>query len=114
MGEVYLARDLKLGRKVALKLLQPGIFDAERAERFLFEAQVLARFNHPNIVTVFDQGKDGDFTFMVMEFVEGQTLERVIEKGGPMPIEQGLAVAEEPFAEADRCAQWILDTWLAD
>ncbi|PKN44951.1 MAG: hypothetical protein CVU63_09635, partial [Deltaproteobacteria bacterium HGW-Deltaproteobacteria-20] len=61
MGEVYLARDTRLGRKVALKLIRSDAFaDHDAVERFLFEARVTARFAHPHIVTVFDVGEHRD------------------------------------------------------
>src|SRR5256886_2987691 len=75
MGEVYLAQDTVLGRKVALKLL-PAYFtkDPERLRRFEQEARSASALNHPNIVTVHEIGQDGAFHFITQEFVEGVTL----------------------------------------
>jgi len=75
MGEVYLAQDTVLGRKVALKLL-PAYFtkDRERLRRFEQEARSASALNHPNIVTVHEIGQDGAFHFITQEFVEGVTL----------------------------------------
>ena len=75
MGEVYLAQDTLLGRKVALKLL-PAHFteDAERLRRFEQEARATSALNHPNIVTIHEIGHEGSFHFIAQEFVEGVTL----------------------------------------
>lgn len=75
MGEVYLARETKLNRRVALKIL-PSQFvaDAERANRFEREAQALSALNHPNLTTIFEVGELNGLHFIAMEFVEGQTL----------------------------------------
>jgi len=75
MGEVYLAEDALLGRKVALKLL-PAAFttDTERLRRFEQEARAASGLNHPNIVTIHEIGQDGDLHFIAQEFVEGATL----------------------------------------
>src|SRR5215469_1668190 len=75
MGEVYRARDTKLGRNVALKVL-PEAFakDAERMARFEREAQVLASLNHPNIAAIYGLEESGGVRALVMELVEGPTL----------------------------------------
>jgi tRNA A-37 threonylcarbamoyl transferase component Bud32 len=82
MGVVYKARQPKLERQVALKLLQhrPGA-DPSFAERFNREARVLARLNHPNIVTVYDFGQAGDFFFLTMEYVDGVNLRQAMQTG---------------------------------
>ncbi|HEX6729199.1 MAG TPA: protein kinase, partial [Pyrinomonadaceae bacterium] len=75
MGEVYLARDGKLNRRVALKVL-PWHFgvDSERSNRFQREALALSSFNHPNLITIYEVGEASGLNFIAMEFVEGQTL----------------------------------------
>src|SRR5712692_7476807 len=75
MGEVYRARDTRLGREVALKVL-PEVFvkDAERMARFEREAQVLASLNHPNIAALYGLEESGGIRALVMELVEGPTL----------------------------------------
>ncbi|HYP25868.1 MAG TPA: serine/threonine-protein kinase, partial [Blastocatellia bacterium] len=84
MGEVYLARDLKLNRKVALKLLPPLFAeDAQRAHRFLQEAQALSTLNHPNIVVVHDANFKGDLHFIITEFIEGETLRQRLARAKP-------------------------------
>src|SRR5438093_5581228 len=83
-GEVWRARDEKLERDVAIKLLGPGADDAFRA-RFADEARRAAAVVHPNVVTVFDEGRDGADTFMVMELVPGKTLRDLVAERGPLP-----------------------------
>ena len=78
MGEVYRARDTRLDRTVAIKLLPSELVDApgRRVERFRHEARAIARITHPNICTLHDVGEDGPAIFLVMEYVEGVTLAR--------------------------------------
>src|SRR5262245_8366564 len=75
MGEVYRARDTRLGRDVALQVLPPHLaYDPSRLARFEQEARHVASLNHPNIVAIFDIGSDGDIAYMVTELVDGTTL----------------------------------------
>src|SRR2546425_10365447 len=83
-GEVWRARDEKLDRDVAIKLLGADADDAFRA-RFADEARRAAAVVHPNVVTVFDEGRDGADAFMVMEYVPGKTLREVVAERGPLP-----------------------------
>ncbi len=79
MGEVYKARDTRLDRVVAIKVLPPDrIGDPDSNRRFLREAKAASALNHPNIVTVYDIGSREDTTYMVMEWVDGQALSNVI------------------------------------
>jgi serine/threonine protein kinase/tetratricopeptide (TPR) repeat protein len=98
MGEVYRARDTKLKRDIALKLL-PRDFARNPGAlvRFEREARVLASLNHPNIVTVYDIGQDGSAVYIAMELVEGKTLDEILTSG-PMPIRQILDVAAQVAA----------------
>lgn len=83
MGEVYLARDAKLNRKVALKILAPGtVSDAARRARFEREAQAIAALNHPNIVTVYSVEEAEGTQFITMELIEGTNLAELIKPGG--------------------------------
>ncbi len=83
MGEVYLARDSKLGREVALKLLPPDLqADPARRARFEREAQTVAALNHPNVVTLHAVEEADGHPFLVMEFVDGQTLDEAIGADG--------------------------------
>jgi serine/threonine protein kinase len=86
-GEVWRARDEKLDRNVAIKLLGPDADDAFRA-RFADEARRAAAVVHPNVVTVFDEGRDGADAFMVMELVPGKTLREIVADRGPMPAHE--------------------------
>ncbi len=94
MGEVYLAEDKRLRRKVALKLL-PAQFtnDAERVRRFEREARAVSALNHPNIVTIFDIGQDGGLWFMATEFIEGRTLRQVLDESNPLRLPEVFRIA---------------------
>ena len=82
MGEVYRARDTKLNRDVAIKVLLPAIAnDPDRLARFSREARVLASLNHPNIAQIFEIGESGGRAFIVMELVEGEPLSVRIQRG---------------------------------
>src|SRR5215470_11278525 len=87
MGEVYKAQDTKLGRTVAIKLLPASTNESPVAKRrFLKEAQSASALNHPNIVTIHAiEEKDG-LDFIVMEYIEGQTLKALIEQGGALRL----------------------------
>src|SRR5437879_3118289 len=94
MGEVYRGRDARLGRDVALKvLLQNFSADAERMARFQREAQVLASLNHPHIAALYGLEDAGGVRALVMELVEGPTLDQRV-RTGPMPIEEALSIAK--------------------
>jgi hypothetical protein len=96
MGEVYRARDTRLDRTVALKLLPRELVTApgHRVERFRQEARAIARITHPNICTLHDVGEDGSAIFLVMEHVDGTTLARRLEDGPlPLPLAQRTAIA---------------------
>ncbi len=99
MGEVYRARDTKLGRDVALKVL-PDVFadDPERLARFQREARVLASLNHPNIASIYGLEESGDTRALVLELVEGPTLAERIAQGA-IPVDEALPIAKQ-IAEA--------------
>ena len=95
MGEVYRARDTKLDRDVALKLLPAEVArDPERTARFQREAKVLAQINHPHVAQIHGFDDEGDVLFLVMELVEGVDLATRL-RGGPLPIDQALNVARQ-------------------
>jgi serine/threonine protein kinase len=95
MGEVYKARDTRLDRTVAIKILPDHLSGHENLrERFEREAKTIASLNHPHICTLHDVGHEGEIEFLVMEYVEGETLARRLLKG-PLPLEQVLQCAIE-------------------
>src|SRR6516162_11074837 len=93
MGEVYRARDAKLKRDVAIKIL-PDEFsrDPARVSRFQREAELLASLNHPNIGAIYDLQEANNTRFLVLELVEGETLAERIQRG-PVPVEEALKIA---------------------
>ena len=93
MGEVYKATDTRLNRPVAIKVLPPHFSDnSEMKQRFEREAQTIASLNHPNICTLHDIGKEGETDFLVMEYLEGETLAERIARGA-LPLDEALKVA---------------------
>jgi serine/threonine-protein kinase len=95
MGEVYRARDLKLKREVAIKVLPEDLsLDADRVSRFQREAEMLASLNHPNIAGIYDLAEADGTRFLILELVEGQTLADRISRG-PVPVEEALTIAKQ-------------------
>jgi eukaryotic-like serine/threonine-protein kinase len=92
MGEVYKARDPRLNRTVAIKILPPDIAEAERRQRFEREAQAIASLNHPHICVVHDVGRYGNVDYLVMELLEGETLADRLTRGA-LPFDQLIALA---------------------
>ena len=100
MGEVYVAKDDRLGRTVALKILRPEVAnDREHRGRFEREAKALAALKHPGIVTIYALEEVGEDTFFVMDLVEGETLSKVIQREGALSVERILALAV-PISDA--------------
>ena len=93
MGEVYKAQDTRLDRLVAIKVL-PARFASEPAlrERFTREAKTIASFSHPHICRLFDVGHHDGIDYLVLEFLEGETLERRLERGA-LPFDEALRIA---------------------
>jgi serine/threonine protein kinase/tetratricopeptide (TPR) repeat protein len=103
MGEVFLAQDTRLDRKVAIKMLPAkSIGDAQAKKRLFREAKAAANLDHPNICSIYEVGEEGDCAFIAMQYIEGRTLSRII-KGNPLtPLEVvniGIQAAEA-LAEA--------------
>ena len=98
MGEIYKALDTRLNRTVAIKVLPSAKSgDPDRRRRFLQEAQAASGLNHPSIITIHDVISEGDTEFMVMEYVQGKTLNDLIPKGGlrvPLLIKYALQMAD--------------------
>jgi eukaryotic-like serine/threonine-protein kinase len=96
MGEVFEASDLTLHRSVAVKLLSPSLVQDEPARaRFLREARALAQVNSPHVVAVYDAGEDGERPYLVMELVEGTTLEQELKRGGRLEPPRAVAIAKD-------------------
>src|SRR5207244_2911451 len=98
MGEVWRARDTRLERSVAIKVLPPDFANnAQLRLRFEREAKAISQLAHPNICTVYDVGHENGVDFLVMEYLEGETLADRLSKG-PLPLEQivryGVQIAE--------------------
>src|SRR5436853_6730136 len=87
MGEVYLAQDTKLDRKIALKILPADVAtNRDRMERFIREAKSAAALNHPHIAHIYEIGKSEDVHFIAMEYIEGETLrEKIHRHKTPLP-----------------------------
>src|SRR5271165_833212 len=102
MGEVYRARDTRLDRSVAIKILPADLSgDAMRRQRFEREAKVISSLNHPNICTLHDVGQQDGVEFIVMEFLEGESLAERLEKG-PLPTAQVLQYGTQIASALDK------------
>ena len=96
MGEVYRAKDTKLKRDVAIKIL-PDEFsrDTDRVSRFQREAESLAALNHQNIAAIYDLQQSDATRFLILEFVEGDTLADILKKRGALPVDEALQIAKQ-------------------
>src|SRR5262245_42804657 len=105
MGEVYRARDTRLNRDVAIKILPPAFAaDPDRLRRFELEAQALSALNHPNLLAIYDVGSQDGVQFFVAECLEGQTLRDMLAEGAlrarettdyALQMARGLAAAHD-------------------
>jgi beta-lactam-binding protein with PASTA domain/serine/threonine protein kinase len=96
MASVFQATDQRLDRPVAIKVMHHGLGDDKQfTERFVREAKSAAKLNHPNVVSVFDQGMDGEVTYLVMEYVPGRTLRDLMREESPMPPHRALELLEQ-------------------
>ena len=94
MAVVYLARDIELDRAVAVKLLAENLAgDPSFEKRFVREARLAARLSHPNVVSVYDAGEDGGRPYIVMEYVEGETLADLLARRGRIPPDEARGLA---------------------
>ena len=95
MAVVYLAEDLKHGRNVAIKVLNPTLSASLGTERFLREIDVIAKLQHPHILTLIDSGEVDGVPYYVMPFVEGQGLKARLEREGALPIDEAVRIGCE-------------------
>jgi beta-lactam-binding protein with PASTA domain/tRNA A-37 threonylcarbamoyl transferase component Bud32 len=96
MASVFKATDQRLDREVAIKVMHRGLGDDHQfTQRFVREAKSAAKLNHRNVVSVFDQGTDGEVTYLVMEYVPGHTLRDVMREEAPMPPYRALELLEQ-------------------
>ena len=101
MGQIFKAHDSRLGRAVALKVLSPDLLpDPASRARFDREARMIASLNHPHICTIYDVGHSGRFEYLVMEYLEGQTLTELLERG-PLPLDATRRYAAEMIDALD-------------
>ncbi len=100
MGVVYKARDTRLLRFIAIKFLaQNLLLDAKNRRRFITEARAASALNHPNICTIHDISTSGERHFIVMEYLEGETLAHMLARRGPLPVAEVLALCR-PICDA--------------
>ncbi|HKO15330.1 MAG TPA: serine/threonine-protein kinase [Gemmatimonadaceae bacterium] len=100
MGRVYLAEHVKMNRQCAVKVMSGALLnDAESAQRFAREASNAARIIHPNVAAVFDYGESEGVVYLVMEYVEGESLTRIMEREAPLPPARAVELARQ-VAEA--------------
>ena len=99
MATVYLAKDLKHNRPVALKVLKPELAAVVGAERFLAEIETTANLQHPHILPLFDSGEADSFLFYVMRYVEGESLRDRLDREHQLPVDEAVRIASD-VAEA--------------
>lgn len=96
MALVYKGHDRLLNRKVAVKVLrQQYVHDEEFIRRFRREAQAAASLSHPNVVSIYDVGQEDEIHFIVMEYIEGKTLNDLIKERAPLPVEESIRIASQ-------------------
>ena len=99
MAMVYEATQLSLERPVALKILSPGLAQSEHfVERFEREAAALSQLSHPNLVHIISRGREGDTYYLVMEYVDGESLRSRLRREGPLPLGDAVAIADQVAA----------------
>jgi len=96
MGRVYLGEHVKMNRQCAIKVMSPALVnDAESAARFAREASSAARIIHPNVAAVFDYGESEGLIYLVMEYVDGQSLARILAREAPLSVDRALDLARQ-------------------
>src|SRR6266508_1572018 len=102
MGWVYLAEDTRLGRKVALKLLDPELAEDDRfRERFVRESRLAASLDHPNVVPIYEAGEHEGVLFIAMRYVEGTDLGGLLEREGPLDPTRAVALITQVASALD-------------
>jgi formylglycine-generating enzyme required for sulfatase activity len=95
MGTVYLGRDVKLGREVAIKVLLPQTRAMIGDERFQREVQVCSKLSHPNIVQLYEADASGEYEYYVMQYVAGESLHQRLEREGALPVDDALRITAQ-------------------
>jgi serine/threonine-protein kinase len=98
---VYRAEHVRLGRQAALKLLSPGLGEADFSDRFLRESRLAASLDHPNIVPVYDAGEEEGLLYIAMAYVEGTDLKALVTEEGPLPLGRALGLAGQVASALD-------------
>ena len=101
MATVYLARDLKHGRMVALKVMRPELAQAIGPERFLHEIRITSRLDHPHILTLIDSGESDGYLWYVLPYVRGESLRSRLEREKQLPVEETIRIATQVAAALD-------------
>src|SRR5260370_30329178 len=101
MATVYLARDLKHDRDIALKVLRPELAAALGAERFLEEIRISAKLDHPHILTLIDSGATDGFVYYVLPFVRGESLRDKLNREKQLGVEEALAITKQVASALD-------------
>src|SRR3954468_13953891 len=92
---VFLARDVRHNRKVAIKVLDPGVAQGPAAQRFLREINIAANLSHPNILPLFDSGEADGLLYYVMPFATGESLRARLDREGSLPIDEAVRITCE-------------------
>src|SRR5205085_8535115 len=95
MATVFVAEDLKHGRRVAIKVLSPELSSSIDSDRFKREIQIAARLSHPHILPVFDSGDANGLLYYTMPFVEGESLRKRLDRESQLPIEDAISITCE-------------------
>jgi tRNA A-37 threonylcarbamoyl transferase component Bud32 len=102
MSVIYLATQIRLGRRVALKLLASELAEDERfRERFVREAHLASEINHPNIIPIYDAGEDGGYLYLAMRYVDGPSLRELLRSGGPLSLGRLIYLIEQVASALD-------------
>ncbi|MHC4769618.1 MAG: serine/threonine-protein kinase, partial [Planctomycetota bacterium] len=95
MAVVYLARDLRLDRAVALKVLRPELAASLGVERFIREIEIAGKLNHPNILPLYDSGEADGLLYYAMPYVEGESLRDLLAREQQLPLDEALRITRE-------------------